>query len=382
MINAMRIGRLVSSFSYFCGGLSLVLTMMLMTSHSFSQSIPSLAEPGKGALISSELIYSLEAKPTAECHASTILELSGGLCAAWFGGSYERHPDVGIWLSFNFHGRWSKPVQVADGFQHDSLRYPTWNPVLFKPKNGPLMLFYKVGPNPREWWGMLMTSEDEGRSWSLPRRLGTNEAIGHLLGPVKNKPVELKDGTILCPSSTEIDDKNMDEEMWRVHFEATKDFGKTWTVVGPINDGLAYDAIQPSILTYADGRMQVLCRTRESVLGQSWSTDNGKTWSPMKSTSLPNPNSGTDAVTLKDGRQLLVYNHTIRMGEFPSGRDMLNVAISNDGISWKTVMTLEKQKGEYSYPAVIQASDGKVHITYTYDRVSVKHAVVDPAKLK
>jgi predicted neuraminidase len=102
----------------------------------------------------------------------------------------------------------------------------------------------------------------------------------------------------------------------------------------------------------------------------------------MKSTSLPNPNSGTDAVTLKDGRQLLVYNHTIRKGEFPSGRDMLNVAISNDGISWKTVMTLEKQKGEYSYPAVIQASDGKVHITYTYDRVSVKHAVVDPAKLK
>src|SRR6187549_3689611 len=96
-------------------------------------------------------------------------------------------------------------VMVVDGFENDSLRYPCWNPVLFKPSKGPLMLFYKVGPNPNEWWGMLMTSDDEGKSWSEPRRLGKNSAIGDLLGPVKNKPIELADGTIICPSSSEVE---------------------------------------------------------------------------------------------------------------------------------------------------------------------------------
>jgi predicted neuraminidase len=127
--------------------------------------------------------------------------------------------------------------------------------------------------------------------------------------------------------------------------------------------------------------MQVLCRSRQSVIAQSWSADGGGTWGKMTATSLPNPNAGTDAVTLRDGRQLLVYNHTTRRGGFPSGRNMLNVAVSADGTAWTPVLTLEKAKGEFSYPAVIQAADGKVHITYTYQRRSVKHAVLDPGKL-
>jgi predicted neuraminidase len=360
-----------------------LLLMITLTacSQSKNHSIPALAKPGEGGLISAELIYPLNGKPTVECHASTIVETPDGIMAAWFGGTEERHQDVGIWISFYEKGSWSKPVEVANGFQHDSLRYPTWNPVLFKPAGGPLMLFYKVGPNPREWWGMLMTSENDGRSWSQPRRLGKNNAIGDLLGPVKNKPVQLNDGTILCPSSTEVEKGEKDQ--WRVHFEATKDFGKTWEVIGPINDGVEFAAIQPSILNYKDGRMQILCRTQQKVIGQSWSSDNGKTWSKMTATSLPNPNAGTDAVTLKDGRQLLVYNHAVNSGPYPSGREVINVAISSDGISWKPVMTLEKHEGgEFSYPAVIQSSDGMVHITYTYLRNSIKHLVVDPSKLK
>jgi predicted neuraminidase len=362
--------------------IALILCMTTLSSCSQSQKhkIPALAKAGDGALISAELIYPLDGKPTAECHASTIAEVDGGLIAAWFGGSYERHNDVGIWVSFYEKGIWSKPVEVANGFQHDSLRYPTWNPVLFKPSNGPLMLFYKVGPNPREWWGMLTTSENNGRSWSTPRRLGKNSAIGDLLGPVKNKPVQLNDGTILCPSSTEIEQG--DKDIWKVHFEATRDFGKTWEVIGPVNDGVAFGAIQPSILSYKDGRLQILCRTQQKVIGQSWSSDNGKTWSKMTATDLPNPNAGTDAVTLKDGRQLLVYNHAINDGPYPKGREIINVAVSSDGTSWKPVMTLEQQQGEFSYPAVIQTSDGLVHITYTYQRLSIKHLTIDPSKLK
>jgi predicted neuraminidase len=101
----------------------------------------------------------------------------------------------------------------------------------------------------------------------------------------------------------------------------------------------------------------------------------------MTASSLPNPNAGTDAVTLKDGRQLIVYNHTTRGIIFPANRNMLNVAISNDGKTWKPVLTLERAPGEYSYPAVIQAKDGKVHITYTWQRKTIKHAVLEPAKL-
>jgi len=125
----------------------------------------------------------------------------------------------------------------------------------------------------------------------------------------------------------------------------------------------------------------VLCRSRQSVIVQSESTDGGKTWGKMTGTSLPNPNSGIDAVTLADGRQLVVYNHTTRGGAFPSGRNMLNVAVSTDGKAWTPVLTLEREKGEFSYPAVIQTSDGLVHSTYTYLRRSVKHVVLDPKRL-
>lgn len=345
------------------------------------ENLPALVAPGEKSIVQSTFIYPPDAKPTPECHASTLVELKNGiLAAAWFGGTYERHADVGIWLSFRKNGKWSKPVEVINGFQNDSLRYPCWNPVLFKSSKGPLMLFYKVGPNPREWWGMVMTSDDEGKSWSYPRKLGDDPRIGHLIGPVKNKPVELKNGLLLCPSSTETNVGK--EDFWKVHFEMTKDFGKTWEVIGPVNDGVDFDAIQPSILFYKGGRLQALCRSRQGVITTCWSDDNGMTWGRMLPTELPNPNSGTDAVTLRDGRQLLIYNHSTRNGDFPAGRNILNLAISVDGVKWKPVMTLEKQAGEYSYPAIIRSKDGKVHITYTYQRKTIKYVEIDPNYLK
>tara|TARA_R100001369_G_C3322135_1_gene169145 strand:+ start:1017 stop:2177 length:1161 start_codon:yes stop_codon:yes gene_type:complete len=344
--------------------------------------LPPLSQPGQGAYLSGELIYPLDNKPTPECHASTIVETPTGLVSAFFAGTHEKNPDVGIRVSRMVDGKWTWPEEVANGVQNDTLRYPLWNPVLFQPKEGPLLLFYKEGPDPRTWWGMLMTSSDGGITWSKPEKMGTDEKIGHLLGPVKNKPIQLEDGTIISPSSTEIKLEDGDVD-WMVHFEISKDNGKTWEVVGPINDGKEFDAIQPSILTYPNGKMQVLCRTRQNVISQSWSEDQGQTWSKMTATELPNPNSGTDAVTLKDNRQLLIYNHTTKEGEEPKGRNMINLAISEDGINWKPVMTLENVPAEsgYSYPAIIQTSDGLAHITYTYVRQSVKHVVIDPKQL-
>jgi predicted neuraminidase len=315
------------------------------------------------ALLKSEFVF--ETAPFPECHASTILETKTGLVAAWFGGTRERHPDVGIWLSRLAAGRWTVPVEVANGVQSPTNRFPCWNPVLFQPRSGPLLLFYKVGPSPSAWWGMLMTSEDGGQTWSKPRRLPEG-----ILGPIKNKPVQLVNGDLLCPTSTE-------HGGWRVHFERTSDLGQTWRATPPVNDGKEIGAIQPSVLFHKDGRLQAIGRTRQQKLFQIWSEDGGATWGKMTLTSLPNPNAGTDAVTLRDGRQLLVYNHTTK------GRSPLNVAVSADGEHWQAALVLENEPGkEFSYPAVIQTKDGLVHITYTWKRERIKHAVVDPAKLQ
>jgi len=345
--------------------------------------LPPLATAGEGAYVSGELLYPLDNKPTPQCHSSTIVETPDGLVTAFFAGTYERHPDVGIRVSRLVDGEWTWPEEVVNGVQNDTLRYPCWNPVLFQPEGGDLMLFYKVGPSPQTWWGMVMTSQDNGKTWSEPRKLGEDPKVGHLLGPIKNKPIQLDDGTIINPTSIEYPKEKGEEPDWRVYFEISKDMGQTWEVVGPINDGVKFDAIQPSILTYADGRLQVVCRSRQDVLVESWSDDQGQTWSEMTAMDLPNPNSGTDAVTLQDGRQLLVYNHSTKKGEEPKGRNILNVALSDDGSTWTPVVTLENEPIEdgYAYPAVIQSADGLVHITYTYNRRSVKHVVVDPARL-
>jgi predicted neuraminidase len=316
-------------------------------------------------LMKLEFIY--ETAPFPSCHASTIAETKTGLVAAWFGGTHERHPDVGIWLSRLADERWTPPVEVANGVQSATNRYPCWNPVLFQPKTGPLLLFYKVGPSPGSWWGMMMTSPDSGLTWSKPRRLPEG-----IIGPVKNKPVQLPNGEILCGSSTE-------NKGWRVHFERTRDLGQTWEASPPVNDEKEISAIQPSILLHKSGQLQALGRTRQGKIFEIWSDDEGKTWGKMSLTSLPNPNSGTDAVTLKDGRHLLVYNHN---GE-PKGRTPLNVAVSKDGKLWQAALVLEHEPGtQFSYPAVIQTGDGLVHITYTWKRERIRHAVVDPQKLE
>ena len=333
----------------------------------FGMSLSVAGQPAPSAIVRSE--FTFETAPYPSVHASTIAHTRDGLVAAWFGGTRERAPDVGIWVSRYERGKWAPSVEVATGVQADGTRHPCWNPVLFETRAGELDLFYKVGPSPTTWWGMVRTSRDNGRSWSEARRLPDG-----VLGPVKNKPVRLDDGTIVSGSSTESPDA---ANLWRVHFERSTDSGATWTIVrpAPVTEGTEIGAIQPSILIHKDGRLQAVGRSRSQRVFETWSSDKGRTWSPVTLTSLPNPSSGTDAVTLRDGRHLIVYNHTTK------GRSPMNVAVSRDGKTWESALVLESEPGEYSYPAVIQAADGMVHITYTWKRQRIKHVVVDPAKL-
>jgi predicted neuraminidase len=322
------------------------------------------------AVVAQEFIY--ETAPFPACHASTIAEpTGGGLVAAWFGGAKEGAKDVGIWVARQVDGKWSAPAEVATGEAPGEPRHPCWNPVLFQPAKGPLLLFYKVGPSPSKWWGMLRTSADGGATWSEARRLPEG-----ILGPIKNKPMQLADGTILSPTSDET-------AGWRVHFERSADNGATWMATPPINDGKEIGAIQPSILRLPEGGLLALGRTKQGRLFETTSKDAGQTWSPMKLGQLPNPNSGTDAVTLRDGRHLIVYNHSAPLiGKWGGLRTPLNVAVSTDGHAWQSALVLEDEgMREFSYPAVIQTADGRVHITYTWRRERIKHVVVDPAKL-
>jgi predicted neuraminidase len=331
---------------------------------------PPLSAEGQGAataIVSSEFLF--ETAPFPSVHASTIAETPQGMVAAWFGGTREGAPDVGIWVSRHVKGAWTAPVEVANGVMPDGTRHPCWNPVLFEMPDRSLALFYKVGPDPRNWWGVVRTSRDAGVTWDAARRLPDG-----ILGPIKNKPVRLADGTILSPASTESNDK---PSLWRVHFERSSDEGRTWSIVRPALAANAKElhGIQPSILVHAGGRLQAVGRTRSARVFETWSEDGGKTWTPLGLTALPNPSSGTDATTLRDGRHLIVYNHTEK------GRSPLNVAVSKNGTSWDAALVLESEPGEYSYPAIMQASDGKVHITYTWKRQRIRHVIVDPARL-
>lgn len=314
-------------------------------------------------VIKAEFIF--EDAPFRSCHASTIAETRDGLVAAWFGGSREGALDVSIWMS-RFDGKeWSAPAEVVNGADDEKhIRYPCWNPVLHQTKAGPLLLFYKVGPRPDAWWGMLTRSENNGRTWSIPKRLPDN-----ILGPIKNKPLEMPDGLLICGSSTE-------DAGWRVHIERTRSLGREWTRTEPLNRAMEFGAIQPTLLYYPNGRLQMLCRTKQGVIAESWSTNRTETWSRIKGTDLPNPNSGIDAVVLRDGRAMLVYNHSTE------DRGVLNVAMSTDGRRWSQALVLENEPGsEFSYPAVIQTSDGLVHVTYTWKRKRIRHVVLDPFKL-
>ena len=324
----------------------------------------------KKGIITDEFIF--EKAPFKSCHASTIAETNQDLIAAWFGGTKERNPDVGIWISHRKKERWTEPVEVANGIVNDSTRFACWNPVLYQVPGGDLLLFFKVGPSPSQWKGMLISSSDGGTTWSVPRALPEG-----YIGPVKNKPVLLENGNLLSGSSTE-------GSGWIIHFEITPDFGKTWKKVGPVNNRNIYEAIQPAILVHKIGSLQALCRSRNRAIVESWSTDNGLTWSALQETSLPNNNSGIDAVTLADGRHLLVYNHLKPPeGKSKGARTPLNAAVSEDGKTWYATLVLEDSPvSRYSYPSVIQSSDGLVHVVYTWRRERIKHVVIDPSKLE
>jgi len=337
------------------------------------------------------LIFQPGSVPFASSHASTLVALKGGmLMAAWFGGTAEGNTDVAIWgsrASSEESPAWSAPMELAR-----EPAVPCWNPVLFHTKDGRLWLYYKFGPSASTWTAARKYSDDEGKTWSLAEHLPAG-----LIGPVRAKPLVLLDGTIVSGSSTET------YHSWAVWIERSIDNGKTWTRTGPmvppanaIKAGAANDTdgdsgasgaqvrnqttgiIQPSVVLLRGTHLRFYARSTANIarITVADSFDNGVTWTGAMPIDIPNPNSGIDAVTLKDGRVVLVFNNSI------TGRTPLNLAVSEDGEHFRIFDTLEGRPGEYSYPAMIQGENGDLYITYTWNRKSIRFVRVPLTRIK
>jgi predicted neuraminidase len=328
-----------------------------------------IAEPVK------EFIY--ERAPFAQAHASTVVELrNGDLMSAWFGGSREGASDVAIWGSIRGSGGWSRPVELA---REENIA--TYNPVLFHTKDGKLWLYYKFGSHPTSWTAARRWSTDEGKTWSAVEHLPAG-----LYGPIRAKPLVLPDGTVVSGTSVE------SYRSWACWVERSTDNGETFAKFGPIsiprtfskpaqesvsrNEAAAFSdrdktegIIQPSVVLLGNHHLRMYTRSTAQIgkICVADSRDDGIHWSQARPIDLPNPNSGLDALRLRDGRILLVYNHT------NVGRTPLNMAVSSDGEHFKMFEVLEHEPGEYSYPALIQGTEGTLHITYTWNRKKIRY---------
>ena len=304
--------------------------------------------------------------PFPRAHASTLVEVAdGSLVAAWFGGSGEGQEDVGIWSSRKpTGGEWSAPVQV-----YKEPEQPAWNPVLFRDPSDTLWLFFKIGPSPRSWSGGYVTSSDGGRQWSAPVWLPAG-----MLGPVRAKPITLANGDILAGTSLE------SYRTWSSWMEISSDGGATWSKHGPILFGDSErdrrGTIQPTLMEVAPGVVRAFFRTnRMGKIATSISEDGGRTWARMRLTDLDHPSAGIDTVRLEDGRGILIYNPST------TRRTPLSLAVSfDDGVTWEDFLVVEAldegQRGELSYPAMIQDMNGDLQITYTWNRRRIRHATV------
>ncbi len=314
----------------------------------------------------SEFIY--EAAPYPACHASSIVELKNGdLLATWFGGTAEKNPDVAIYSSRKTNGKWSAPVEI---FRERQI--PCWNPVYFHTNDGRLWHYYKYGPSPMTWSAARRYSDDEGKSWSPIEYMPAG-----ILGPIRARPLVLKNDIVISGSSVE------SYKSWAVWIERSIDNGKTFTKIGPItldrtdfkNENNLnewkepFGLIQPSIVSLGGKHLKLFARATDQIgkICTSDSFDEGKTWTKAKPTDILNPNSGIDAVTLKDGRIIIIYNNS------KDERSPLNLAVSKDGEHFKMFLELENTVGEFSYPNVIQGKDGDLNICYTWNRKKIKY---------
>lgn len=344
------------------------------------------------------------AGPTANAHASCIARVNRETWVTWFGGTKEGDNDVDIYLSRETAEGWTDPVRIT---ADETL--PHWNPVLLPHGDGAI-LYFKLGPTITGWKTMHVTLGPDGTPIDEIRELVPGDIGGR--GPVRNKCLTLPDGRVLAPASVETPEPTCwkdascagdvaalperDQPLrWKPLIDISYDGGETFTRACPVPlfkgenesslrmtpsnqpnlDARAVmpcfarglGAIQPSLWQAADGKIKILLRSSEGFVLRSESED-GENWSPAAMTSIPNNNSGIDLVKMDDGRVLLCLNPI--SGDW-AARTPLNLYISSDdGDTFRPLMTLEMNEGEYSYPS-LAAEGNTIYLSYTWNRLKI-----------
>lgn len=131
--------------------------------------------------------------------------------------------------------------------------------------------------------------------------------------------------------------------------------------------------IQPTLIEVTDNEFRCFMRNPRSPnrIHFAYSMDRGLTWSRPFATSLPNPNSGLDVVSLPDSRLLCAYNNSEK------NRYPLSLAVSDSGgMDWRRIGDVEHEEGEFSYPSMLRRGE-EVYLAYTYKRESIKFTQLD-----
>jgi predicted neuraminidase len=379
-------------------------------------------EKGQKPFLRSELIFPLE---TWHNHASCIIEVrNGDLLVCWFHGSGERKADDVIIEGARLRRgdkKWSQRFLLSD-----TPDFPDGNPCMFIDPQERLWLLHTtilantwesavlkvrisrdyLRAGPPKWESSEMVHVKPGTEFAaeVARRLpelqtslaslklagqerqeaedflaamrdfSTNKLYCRLGWMTRAHPVVLESGRIVVP---------LYHDGFSFSLMAiTDDCGKTWSCSSPL---VGAGNIQPSIARRQDGSLYTLMRDNgppPKRLLESSSYDNGKTWSPVKDSQLPNPGAGAEVIRLRNGHWVLINNDT------EQGRYQLSVQISDDeGRSWKWKRYLEKDApgpdaGSYHYPSLFEARDGSLHASYSYHlnrRTLPKDVDGDPA---
>ena len=336
---------------------------------------PAVADQDSGAA----LFYNEQFLPlpegTPKVHSSTLTELPGGnILAAWYGGTEELAADTALYSSTfdRAAGRWGPPRMLVDSRQteREVHRYikTIGNPVLFTDAQGRTWLFY-VTVSVGGWSGsavnVKMTS-DGGATWTPARRLVLSPAL-NLTTMVRTPALAYDDGSIALPTYHQGVSK----------FPELVHLGADGQVLGKTRMEQARASLQPSIVATGPMDAVALLRNMNRGITLLTTTDAGLDWSEPVRLDLIAPNSSVMAARLPDGRLMLAYNDDV------TKRGNLSLAISSDGgRQWKIVHKFEEGEGSFSYPCILVARDGIVHVTYSYNRRGIKHVSFNQAWLR
>ena len=297
----------------------------------------------------------------AICHCSSLVVDGTEAVCVWYEGSYETARDTVLKISrHDGGGGWSDAETLFDF--HGA---PLGNPVLWWGAEGTLELVFSV-LTAESWRSSLLfyaSSRDRGRRWTRPSLFLPRPGF-----MAKTQPVALPDGRLLVPL--------YHEEEYCPYILIVDD------IEDPRGGRLIAEtmarskAIQPTLCGLGEERYLMLCRTNQGTVWRSLSFNGGASWSILRPTALPNPDSAIDIVAWRNV-VLLCYNPS------ESQRDELRLAVSADhGVMWRDLAVIVRGEVEYSYPCIYRDDADTLHITYTDNRYAIRSVRVDAAEVE